>query len=63
VQRIAVPYDQYAPQVGLMAGGAGVAAFLLFIVGLWPAFGWLTPLVVISQAMGSMMLLHFIPTC
>jgi len=37
--------------------------FLLFIVGLWPAFGWLTPLVVVSQAMGSMMLLHFIPSC
>ena len=63
VQRIAVPYEQYAPQVGLIAGGAGVAAFLLFIAGLWPAYGWLTPLVVTSQAMGSMMVLHFVPTC
>lgn len=63
VQRIAVPYEQYAPRVGLLAGGAGVAAFVLFIAGLWPAFGWLTPLVVTSQAMGVMMVAHFLPPC
>ncbi len=63
VQRIAVPYEQYAPHVGLLAGGSGVAAFVLFIAGLWPAFGWLTPLVVTSQAMGVMMVAHFLPPC
>jgi len=62
VQRISVPFEQYAPHLGAVAGGAGVAAFVLFTVGLWPAFGWLTPLVITSQAMGCMMALHFLPS-
>jgi len=62
VMRVEVPFDVYAPRLGNVAAAAGVTAFVAFVGALWPAFGWLTPLVVVSQAMGVVMSLHFIPT-
>jgi hypothetical protein len=50
-----------APGVIEAATLAAVTALLSFIVGLWPGFGLLTPLVVGFLAMGCIFVTHFIP--
>ncbi len=50
-----------APGVKETAALAMVAALLCFVVGLWPAYGLLTMLVVPFLAMGCLMCTHFIP--
>jgi hypothetical protein len=50
-----------APGVIEAATLAAVTALVSFVVGLWPGFGLLTPLVVGFLAMGCIFVTHFIP--
>jgi hypothetical protein len=61
VARIDLPWSTYVPWAIPVATGSGVTAFLCLIVGLWPAFGLLTPLLVATLFMGAMMATHFLP--
>jgi len=63
VARVRLPYETAAPWAVPAATGALVAAFFAFIVGLWPAYGLLTPPLVCVLAMGVLMSSHFIPSC
>lgn len=58
---IDLDWQVYAPNMIPTATGAGVVAFLLFIIGLWPLYGLLTPLIVACLFLGGMMVTHFIP--
>ncbi len=55
------PWQIVAPGMVELATLAGLTSFFSFIVGLWPAYGFLTPLVVFTLFLGGMMTLHFLP--
>ena len=57
------PWEIVAPGAIEAAALAMVAAMLAFTVGLWPAFGLLTPLVVGFITMGALFSTHFLPAC
>lgn len=57
------PWAISAPGMVETATAAGVVSYLSFVVGLWPAYGLLTPLVMGVCFMGAAMTLHFIPAC
>lgn len=63
VARVRLPYETAAPWAVPVATGALVTALFAFIVGLWPAFGLLTPPLVFVLAMAALMSTHFIPSC
>lgn len=54
-------WDVVAPGLNELGALSFVTALVSFIVGLWPGFGLLTPLVVGFMAMGCILGLHFIP--
>lgn len=61
-----VHYSQWgwavvAPGMVEAATAAVVTSFFSFIIGLWPGYGLLTPLIVGFEAMGCVFVLHFIP--
>lgn len=60
IERVGLPFDEYSPQLSYAGAAAGVAAFISFLIGLWPAFGWATPLVIACETMGVLMVGHFI---
>jgi len=60
IERVGLPFDEYSPQLSYAGAAAGVAAFISFLIGLWPAFGWATPLVIACETMGFLMVGHFI---
>jgi hypothetical protein len=62
IARVDLAWDVAAPRAVPAASAAGVAALLCFLVGMWPAFGLLTPLVLATLTMGALMLAHFIPS-
>jgi len=55
------PWQVVAPGMVEVATLAGVTALICFTAGLWPAYGFLTPIVVFTIALGGVMSLHFIP--
>lgn len=61
VQGSSWPWAIAAPGMVETATAAGCVSFLSFTVGLWPAYGLLTPLVVAVCFMGAAMTLHFLP--
>jgi hypothetical protein len=63
VLRIRVPFEQYSPALVPVASAAGVTTFVAFLLGLWPAYGFLTPIVVGVLGMGAIFVWHFIPGC
>jgi hypothetical protein len=60
IERVGLPFDEYSPQLSYVGAAAGITAFLSFLIGLWPAFGWATPLVIACETMGVLMVGHFI---
>lgn len=61
VRGIDLPWEIAAPQLipaGTIAGGV---SFVAFILGLWPAYGLLTPLICGAVGMGVLFSAHFIP--
>ncbi len=54
-------WDIVAPGMVEVATLASVTGFISFCIGLWPALGLLTPLVVGFIAMGAVLSTHFIP--
>lgn len=61
IAHIDLPFDLYNPTLVPIATITTIISFLAFIIGLWPAYGLLTPLVVIIELMGSIFIWHFIP--
>ena len=57
------PLDIVAPGMVPAATVAGVACLLCLVVGLWPAYGLLTPLVVGALGLGGLFSFHFVPQC
>ena len=57
------PLQVVAPGMVEAATAAGLGALLSLIVGLWPAYGLLTPLVVGVLGLGGLFSLHFVPSC
>ena len=55
------PWEIVAPGMIETATAGGVVAFVSFTIGLWPAYGMLTPLVTAAIGMGGAMSLHFLP--
>ena len=55
------PWQVVAPGMIETATAAGVVSFVSFIAGLWPAYGFLTPLVVTVIYMGFTFSTHFLP--
>lgn len=57
----AVPFQVVMPGMVETSTLAGVVSFLSLSAGLWPAFGFLAPLVVATVFMGLTFSLHFLP--
>ena len=57
------PLRVVAPGLVEAAAASGVGCLLSLTVGLWPAYGLLTPLVVGTLGMGGLFSLHFVPNC
>ena len=55
-------WSVYCPRVMPTAAVLAVTSFLLFLRGIWPVWGFLSPLVFGTQCMGLLMTSHFIPT-
>ena len=55
------PWQVVAPGMVELATLSAVISFFSFNFGLWPAYGFLTPLVVFTLFLGGAMIFHFVP--
>eukprot|EP00744_Colponema_vietnamica_P006835 GILI01009901.1.p1 GENE.GILI01009901.1~~GILI01009901.1.p1 ORF type:complete len:208 (+),score=42.28 GILI01009901.1:41-625(+) len=61
IAKVTQEWDEYCPRVIPTATIVGCSAFVLFLFGLWPVWGWLTILILFSLFMGFLMSAHFLP--
>ena len=55
------PWQVVAPGMVELATFSAIISILSFTIGLWPAYGFLTPLVVFTLFLGGAMTFHFVP--
>jgi hypothetical protein len=61
VRNIDLPWGIVAPNAVTVGTVAGSLSFVCFVIGLWPAYGLLTPLVCGLLLMGLLFVTHFLP--
>lgn len=61
IRGLTFPWQVIAPGMIETATIAGVASYFCFVAGLWPAYGFLTPIVVAVCYFGFAFSLHFVP--
>ena len=59
--RTELPWSVYCPRMIPTMTGVGTVCAILLLKSLWPVWGFLTPLILISLGMVAMFSLHFIP--
>ena len=62
VRQVDLAWEVVAPSAIPVATGAGLAALVCFLVGMWPAYSLLTPLLLGILTLGALMLAHFVPS-
>ena len=62
VHRVDLAWEVVAPSAIPVATVSGLAAIVCFLIGMWPAYSLLTPLLLGIMTLGALMLAHFIPS-
>lgn len=62
IEKVDLPWDIYCPKMVPSATALGVASYVLFIIAYWPAWGFLSPVIVTILLFGLIFSAHFIPS-